>query len=240
MRRILAIGGGGFMMENSPTPVDELIRDLTKKAHPSVCYLATPSGDLPAHIDRFHQTYGDIGCETSHLAFFRQPNSRSILLSDFRTRILQQDAIFVGGGNTKSTLAVWREWGLDQVLREAWESGILLSGMSAGAMCWFEAGITDSFWGGVYRPLKGLGFLPGGCAVHYGSDPKRRETLHAAQQARAIPPSIAIDDFAAVLYANTSVDRVFSWKAGATAYQVDIDDTAVFETALVSDRNLTV
>jgi dipeptidase E len=152
---------------------------------------ATPSGDLPAHIDKFHQTYSDIGCETSNLAFFRQPGAKSIPLSDYRTRILQQDAIFVGGGNTKSALAVWREWGLDKVLREAWESGILLAGMTAGAMCWFEAGLTDSFWGGAYRPLEGLGFLPGGCAVHYGSDPKRRETLHAAQQARAIPPSIA-------------------------------------------------
>lgn len=234
MRRILAIGGGGFMMEDAASPVDKLIRDLTGKAHPRVCYLSTPSGDLPAHIDKFHQAYGDIGCETSHLAFFRQPSPKAIPPTDYRTRILQQDAIFVGGGNTKSALAVWRAWELDEVLREAWESGILLAGMSAGAMCWFEAGLTDSFWGGAHRPLQCLGFLPGGCAVHYGSDPKRRETVHAAQRARAIPPSIAIDDFAAVLYADKSIERVFSWRADSTAYQVHLDGNAVVETALVS------
>jgi peptidase E len=101
--------------------------------------------------DIFRRHYGDMDCETSHLAFFRQPDSKSILTiltTDFRTRLLEQDAIYVGGGNTKSALAVWREWGLDTVLREAWESGVLLAGMSAGAMCWYEAGLTDSFWGG--------------------------------------------------------------------------------------------
>ncbi|WP_321921140.1 Type 1 glutamine amidotransferase-like domain-containing protein [Paraburkholderia guartelaensis] len=236
MRQILAIGGGGFMMESTPSPVDRLIRDLTAKTQPAVCFLATPSGDLPAHIDRFHETYGALGCNTSHLAFFRQPDSRSIKPSSYREALLQQDAIFVGGGNTKSALAVWREWALDGVLREAWQQGILLAGMSAGAMCWFDAGLTDSFWGGAYRPLPCLGFLPGGCAVHYGSDPKRRETLHAAQRARAVPPSVAIDDFAAVLYADTHIDRVFAWRDGASAWRVSVDGDEVVETALAPER----
>ncbi|MEX3977326.1 Type 1 glutamine amidotransferase-like domain-containing protein, partial [Paraburkholderia caribensis] len=83
---------------------------LTGKARPRICYLATPSGDLPAHLDKFHAAYGSMGCKTSHLAFFRQPDSRSILVSDFRPRLLEQDAIYVGGGNTRSALAVWREW----------------------------------------------------------------------------------------------------------------------------------
>lgn len=232
MRHILAIGGGGFMMESTPSPVDTLIRDLAGKAQPRIAFLATPSGDLPAHIDRFHETYGALGCETTHLAFFRQPDSRSIRPADSREALLRQDAIFVGGGNTKSALAVWREWALDAVLREAWQRGVLLAGMSAGAMCWFEAGLTDSFWGGAYRPLACLGLLPGGCAVHYGSDPKRRETLHAAQRARAVPPSIAIDDFAAVLYADTAIDRVFAWRDGATAWRVGMQGDEVAETAL--------
>jgi dipeptidase E len=232
MRRILAIGGGGFMMEDAPSPIDEYVIRLTGKARPRICYLATPSGDLPAHLDRFHAAYGNMGCETSHLAFFRQPDLRSIPVVDFRTRLLEQDAIFVGGGNTKSALAVWREWGLDTVLRETWESGVLLAGMSAGAMCWFDAGLTDSFWGAAYRPLDCLGLLPGGCAVHYGSDQKRRATLHAAQRAGAIPRSIAIDDFAASLYVGTSLDRVLSWRTGSTAYQVHHEGDAVIETAL--------
>ncbi|WP_224028474.1 peptidase E [Paraburkholderia caribensis] len=236
MQRILAIGGGGFMMEDSPSPIDRHITRLTGKARPRICYLATPSGDLPAHLDKFHAAYGSMGCKTSHLAFFRQPDSRSILVSDFRPRLLEQDAIYVGGGNTRSALAVWREWGLDTTLREAWECGVLLAGMSAGAMCWFEAGLTDSFWGSAHRPLDCLGLLPGGCAVHYSSDPKRRETLHAAQQACTIPPSIAIDDFAAAMYLGTSLDRVLSWRTGSTAYQAYREGGTVIETPLPAEQ----
>ncbi|MEX3925735.1 Type 1 glutamine amidotransferase-like domain-containing protein [Paraburkholderia sp. BR10936] len=174
-----------------------------------------------------------IDCPAVHglgppLADVRQPH--------LDRRQLEQDAIYVGGGNTKSALAVWREWGLDTVLREAWESGVLLAGMSAGAMCRYEAGLTDSFWGAAYRPLDCLGLLPGGCAVHYSSDPKRRETLHAAQKAYTVPPSIAIDDFAAALYLSTSVDSVFSWREGSTAYQVYREHETVIETALPVKR----
>ncbi|TDG02030.1 peptidase E [Paraburkholderia guartelaensis] len=236
MQRILAIGGGGFMMEDTPSPIDRYIIDATGRTRPRICYLATPSGDLPAHIDKFHAAYGGLGCETSHLAFFRQPDSRAIPVADFHQKLLEQDAIYVGGGNTKSALAVWREWGLDAILREVWESGVLLAGMSAGAMCWFEAGLSDSFWGSTYRPLDCLGLLPGGCAVHYSSDPKRRETLHAAQQARMVPPSIAIDDFAAALYLGTSLDRVLSWQTGSTAYQVYREGSKVIETALPAEH----
>ena len=236
MQRILAIGGGGFMMEDTPSPIDGYIASATGKARPRICFLATPSGDLPAHIDRFHAAYGSLGCETSHLAFFRQPDSRSIPVSDFRQKLLEQDAIYVGGGNTKAALAVWREWGLDAVLREVWKSGVLLAGMSAGAMCWFEVGLTDSFWGSTYRPLDCLGLLPGGCAVHYSSDPKRRETLHAAQQANKIPPSVAIDDFAAALYLGTSLESVLSWRTGSTAYLVYREGDTVIETALPAEK----
>ncbi|MEM5421211.1 peptidase E [Paraburkholderia ferrariae] len=236
MQRILAIGGGGFMMEDTPSPIDRYIIDATGRTRPRICYLATPSGDLPAHIDKFHAAFGSSGCETSHLAFFRQPDARSIPVFDLRPKLLEQDAIYIGGGNTKSALAVWREWGLDAILREVWESGVLLAGMSAGAMCWFEAGLTDSFWGSTYRPLDCLGLLPGGCAVHYSSDPKRRETLHAAQHARMVPPSIAIDDFAAALYLGTSLDRVLSWQTGSTAYKVYREGSKVIETALPAEH----
>ena len=233
MRRILAIGGGGFLMEDAPSPIDRHIVSLTGKARPRVCFLATPSGDLPEHIDKFHVTYSNLGCETSHLAFFRQRDSRSLPANDFRSSLLEQDVIYVGGGNTKSALAVWRDWQLDSVLRTAWESGrVLLAGMSAGAMCWFEAGLTDSFWEPAMRPLPCLGLLPGGCAVHYSSSPNRRETLQAAHRAATIPPCVAIDDDAAVLYIDTAIASVYSWSAGATAYRTDCQNGAVVETAL--------
>ncbi|WP_427184658.1 Type 1 glutamine amidotransferase-like domain-containing protein [Bordetella bronchialis] len=232
MQRILAIGGGGFMMEDSPSPIDRHIVNLTGKTRPRICYLATPSGDLPLHIGKFHAAYGSMGCVSSHLAFFRQPDSRAIPPAQLRSRLLEQDAIFVGGGNTKSALAVWRDWEIDVTLRAAWDHGVLLAGMSAGAMCWFQAGLTDSYWGGSYRPLECLGFLPGGCAVHYGADPDRRKTLHAAQRAGTIPPTVAIDDYAAVLFAGTAIDDVLSWKAEATAYRTYCERGTVVETAL--------
>lgn len=96
MQRILAIGGGGFVMEDSPSPIDRHIANLTGRARPRICYLATASGDPPEHLDKFHAAYSSMGCETSHLVFFRQPDSRSILVSDFRTKPLEQDAIYVG------------------------------------------------------------------------------------------------------------------------------------------------
>jgi peptidase E len=232
MRRILAIGGGSFLMEDSPSPVDQLILGLTAKPKPRVCFIGTPSGDLPEHIERFDRAFLSEVCEPTQLAFFRKPGPRSIPLADIESHILQQDVLYVGGGNTKSALGVWREWGLDQTLVRAYQAGVLLCGMSAGAMCWFEAGITDSFWGGGYRPLPCLGLLPGGCAVHYNSDPQRRPRLHAALEAGAIPPTIAIDDMSAVLYEDGRLSRVYKWGTGQGAYSVVAGATGVIETPL--------
>ncbi|WP_454690373.1 Type 1 glutamine amidotransferase-like domain-containing protein [Achromobacter aloeverae] len=231
-QRILAIGGGGFLMEESPSPIDALVRDMTGKARPKICFIGTASGDLPLQFAKFDAAYGYLGCEASHLAFFRDTGPRAIPLTDIRTRLLDQDAIFVGGGNTKAALGVWKEWGLDNALREAGNAGILLAGMSAGALCWFESGVTDSFSPKWYRPVDCLGFIPGGCAVHYNGDPLRRESLHAACAAGGIGPSIAIDDYAAVLYANGKRDAVYAWKDGSTAHLVDMVGGQVVETAL--------
>ena len=214
-RRVLAIGGGGFLMEPGPSPVDSLLLELTGKARPRVCFLPTPSGDLPDHIEAFYRAFGARSCEPSHLAFFRRPGAGSVPLAGFARHLASQDALYVGGGNTRSALAVWREWGADAALRRAYRAGVLLAGMSAGAMCWFEAGLTDSYWGAGYRPLRCLGLLPGGCGVHHHSDPQRRERLLAAVEAGAIPSSVGIDDHAAVLYHDERVERAYRWADGA-------------------------
>jgi peptidase E len=190
---------------------------------------------LPEHIEKFDLAFSSAVCEPSHLAFFRKPGDRSIPLGDLESHVLQQDVVYVGGGNTKSALAVWREWGLDRTLMRAYEAGVLLCGMSAGAMCWFEAGITDSFWGAGYRPLAGMGLLPGGCAVHYNSDPQRRPRLHAALQAGAIPPTIAIDDLSAVLYEEGRLNRVYKWGGGQGAYFAAAEAAGVTETHLEAE-----
>jgi len=234
MRRILAIGGGGFLMEGAPSPIDAQVLRLAGKAKPRICFISTPSGDLPEHIEKFYSAFSTAACQPSHLAFFRQPSAGSVPLATFRDHLLAQDAIYVGGGNTKSALGVWREWGAAEALAQAYAAGVLLAGVSAGAMCWFEAGLTDSYWGAGYQPLSCLGFLPGGCGVHYHSDPQRTSRLHAAIAASAVPPSVAIDDFAAVLFENEVVSKSFAWRSGAAAYRIVLHDGRAQESSLES------
>lgn len=232
MKRVLAIGGGGFLMEEGPSPIDAEVLRLTGKARPRICFVSTPSGDLPEHIDKFYSTFSVLPCEPSHLAFFRQSARGSVPLAGLRDHLLAQDVIYVGGGNTRSALAVWREWHVGDAFAQAYAEGTLLAGMSAGAMCWFEAALTDSFWAAGYQPLPGLGLLPGGCAVHYHSDPERSARLHAALKASAVPPSLCIDDFAAVLFENERPKVVFSWAPNASAYEVSFSEGRVVESAL--------
>lgn len=220
MRRILALGGGGFLMEDTASPIDDYLLHLTGKAKPRICFLPTPSGDLPEHIEAFYRAFPRNRCEPSHLAFFRKASEGALPLASFHDLLCSQDVVFIGGGNTKSALAVWREWGVDQALVHAYQAGVLVSGMSAGAMCWFEAGFTDSFGGSGYRRLPGLSFLAGGCAVHYSSNPERRRLLHAAIASSTMPATVAIDDFAAVLYQDSATPKAVSWRTGATAYSV--------------------
>jgi peptidase E len=232
--RILAIGGGGFLMQEGPSPIDRFIVQSTARERPKICFISTPSGDSIETIEKFYLAFEALGCDAAHLAFFRKPFRASLALANFAEGLLQQDAIFVGGGNTKSALAVWREWGLDRVLAEAWRRGILLSGMSAGALCWFEQGLTDSYWGAGLRPLACLGLLPGGCCVHYSSQPERRERLHRELMGGATGARIAIDDGAAVLYSSTRLQEVVSWTADANAYDVVVEEGRVVERAYVS------
>jgi dipeptidase E len=219
-KRILAIGGGGFLMEDAPSPIDRFIVELTGQARPRICYIGTANGDMPDGIEKFYAAYPAQRCEPSHLAFFRKPMPGSLPLAGYEPHLAAQDAIFVAGGNTRSALGVWREWGLDQALARAYEAGTLLCGMSAGALCWFEAGLTDSFWGAGDQPLRCLGLLPGGCAVHYGAAAQRRERLHAAVQSGALPATIAIDDGSAALYEDGALARVVRWGSGRGAFAV--------------------
>jgi dipeptidase E len=236
MQRILAIGGGCFTAEKEASPINVFVRDLTGKERPKVCFIATPSGDSPAAIEKFHEAYGELGCETSNLAFFNQRGPKAIPYNNYQARLMQQDAIFVSGGNIRSALAVWREYGLDNALREAWKQGILLAGVSAGAMCWFESPLGGPFDQGNYGVQDGLGLLEGACAAHYSNVEvaERRKNLLSELQTGRIPPTLAIDDFAAVLFDGTSIDKVLSWRPGATAYRVEKDqlDGKVVEHAI--------
>ena len=185
-RDIIAIGGGGFLAEPRNYALEKYILDQTGKERPNVLMIPTARGDDAEYVAKFHAAFGELGARTQHLPLFhRTPDLRSLLLA--------QDAIFVGGGNTKSMLAVWREWGLPEVLKRAYDSGIVLGGQSAGAICWFEQGVTDS-WADRLRPLDCLGFLSGSCCPHYDGEAERRPAYHTLMQSGQVKPGYAIED----------------------------------------------
>jgi peptidase E len=138
---------------------------------------------------------------------------------DIRSLLLNQDVIYVGGGNTKTLMALWRDWGVIDILREAWQCGIMLTGVSAGAICWFEQGLTDSF-SGALRPLDCLGFLPGSCCPHYDGEAERRPSYHKLLAAGEVSAGVAIEDCAGVHFKDTEIHRVVASKRGARAYRM--------------------
>src|SRR3954465_1302485 len=153
-RHIVAMGGGGWGMEPENPLLDDLVFGLTRKRRPKVCFVPTASGDADSYVGRFYAALGNGRATPSHLALFR----RTVV--DLRAFLLGQDVIYVGGGNTANMLAVWRVHGVDAVLRRAWREGVVLCGLSAGALCWFEGGVTDSY-GPLAALHDGLGLLPG-------------------------------------------------------------------------------
>ena len=147
--------------------INELyIVNQSSQDKPSICFIPTATGDDKGYIENFYKAFDSLKCQTSHIDFFK----RTI---DLEQHIPKQDIIFVGGGNTKSMLAVWKDWGLDELLRNAYESGTVMSGVSAGAICWFEKGITDS-WAYDLEVMDCLGFVNGICCPHYDEEPARR------------------------------------------------------------------
>ena len=225
-KHIIALGGGGFSMEPEPL-LDDFILSLTGKPKPRVCFVPTASGDAPGYVVRFYQGFPAARAEASWLSLFprTEPNLRAFMLA--------QDVIYVGGGSTVNMLAFWRAHSLDTILREAWGSGIILCGVSAGALCWFESGSTDSFGSGL-SPLKDcLGFLPGSFCPHYDGESLRRSTYHQFI-ADGLPDGFAADDGAALHFAGTELVEAISSQPNARAYRVERQGNGVTETPLAT------
>jgi len=224
-RRIVAFGG----MRAQPgvrSPLVGYILGLTGKARPKVCCIPTARGDQPEAIVKFYERFAGAPAETTHLGLFDRT------VRDVRGFLLDQDVIWVGGGNTANMLAVWRVHGVDRALREAWEAGIVLCGGSAGSLCWFECGTTDSFDLTQLAPLHdGLGFLSGSHCPHYDGEAQRRPLYHRLI-AEGFPAGYAIDDDAAIHFVGTEVAEVVSARDGATAYRVERRGGQVVETPL--------
>jgi len=211
-RQIIAIGGGGFYRDAENLALEKYVIQQTGVESPRVAFVPTASGEPDHYVASFYAAFLKLGCRPSVLTFFkRTPELRSFLLD--------QDVIYVGGGNTKTLLAVWRDWGVIEILREAWETGVVLTGVSAGAICWFEQGLTDSF-SDALRPLACLGFLPGSCCPHYDGEPQRRPSYHRLLAGGEISAGIAIEDWTAVHSQGVEISRVVASRNGARAYSL--------------------
>lgn len=209
--QIIAIGGGGFSSGSEPE-LDEYVLRQSGVAKPKIGFIATASGDADAYLLKFYSRFSALECIPSHLPLFqRTPN-----LADW---VAMQDVIYVGGGNTKSMLAVWEAWGLAALLAKALDNGKVVAGVSAGAICWFEHGITDSN-AGVLGPISGLGILPGSCCPHYSHEKDRKPAFEQLIRAGTVPNGIAIDDGAAMHFKNGVPYRVVVGSASTNVYEV--------------------
>ena len=164
-KNIVAIGGGGFGRSLGDLKIEKYIKSLVCKEKPKVCFIPTASGDNDLYKLNFYRAFSKLNCETSHIDFFSRTEN-------LEKKVLEQDIIYVGGGNTKSMLAVWKEWNFNNILKIAYEKGIVMSGVSAGAICWFNKGITDSF-DEKLEIIDCLGLIDGIACPHYDEEKER-------------------------------------------------------------------
>jgi dipeptidase E len=226
-KTIIAIGGAGF--SRSGFAMERYVLEQAGKENPKVLFLPTASGDGPYYITLFYETFNQLKCIPRHLSLFSLP--KNISLEDF---ILDHDVIYVGGGNTKNMLALWRLWGIDTILRTAWERGIVLAGTSAGSLCWFEQGITDSLPHAL-TVLDGLGFLPGSNCPHYNDESDRRPSYQKYVRSGEISSGIAQDQSVALHFKGTGLHRVLTTRAGSAAYLVSERDDQVVEEVVAAE-----
>ena len=227
MRQIVTFGGGGFSMEAGNPLLDEFVLELTGSSRPRVGFLPQASGDADHYIVRFYRAFESERCRPSHLSLFR----RSRCSGDPREYLLDQDLIYVGGGSIRSLIGVWRAHGIDTILREAWERGIVLCGLSAGSLCWFTEGVS-TFHGSPER-VDGLGLLPWSNTVHYSSEPDRREAYHDLLR-RGMKPGYAADDGAALHFVGEELAQVVASRPQARAYRIEARGRRVLTTQLAT------
>lgn len=221
-RQIIAMGGGGFSMEPWNPLLDLYALKQTGKERPKVCFIGTASGDAQGYIDRFYASFSKYNCLASHLSLFKGHTSA---IEEF---ILDKDVIYVGGGNTKNLLALWKEWGVDRAIRKAYEQGTVLAGISAGSICWFEQGVTDSIPGDL-TSLNCLGWIKGSNCPHYDGESDRKEAYHRLLKNGSILPGLATEDGVAAHFINEELHEFVSSQPEKKAYSLMLRDGETFE-----------
>lgn len=217
--RHIVAGSGGFISKDGYHlqigPILKYALALTNKDTPRFAYIGTATGDDSKRIAGFYHACANEPVSASHLQLFPLPNQ--INLEEY---ILSQDIIWVGGGSVANMLAVWREHRLDHILKKAWEKGIILTGVSAGAICWSMGGTTDSFGVDLKAFNKGLGMLPYSCGVHYDSETRRRPLFEKLIQNDELPEGYATDDGVNLHFIGTKLHKAISDTSGKFAYHV--------------------
>jgi len=224
--QIIAIGGGGFGRTIYNTKIDKYILEQSSSEKPNVCFIPTASAEDKAYTVNFYAVYSKLNCNPTHINFFQRTPRLDSLIN-------KQNIIFVGGGNTKSMLAVWKEWKLDKLLLKAYNRGAILCGVSAGAICWFKEGITDS-WASNLNVMNCLDFVPGCCCPHYDGEADRRPSVHDMIKNDKFPSCLAIEDGAALHYKNGKLLTSVSFYKNKKSYLVKNTSSGVFEEEITS------
>lgn len=231
--QIVAMGGGGFSMEPDNPLLDDFILSLASKTPAKICFIPSASADSPQYLVKFYRAFSGRALATD-LTLFDPPAvpRRPSLTSQIASFVAEQDIFYVGGGNTANLLAMWRAHGVDRVLHEAWCAGKILCGISAGMICWFRDGLTDSF--GELAPLgDGLGFIEASACPHYDGEPERPAAYRQAIS-NGMVSGYAAADGAALHFRGTELVEVVSSRENASAYRVELIDGQVTETKLAT------
>jgi dipeptidase E len=229
--QIVALGGGGFSTEPHIPLLDEFILSLAPRRPAKTCFVPTASADSAIYIVKFYRAFSGRAIPTD-LTIFDPPSlpRQPAHTSEIAGFLADQDIIYVGGGSTANLLSIWRTHGFDRILRDAWIRGAILCGVSAGMICWFRDGLTDSF-GELKRLGDGLGFIDASACPHYDGEEERRSAYHKAIK-EGLVSGYAADDGAALHFRGTELVEVISSREGASAYRVELVDGRVEETRL--------
>jgi peptidase E len=228
--RILALGGHDFDRRVGNDAICDLIVDLAESPRPRICLLPTASGDPGDQIVRFRRAFAERDCVPDAISLFRLGENPV----DLREKLLGQDVIYAGGGSMLNLAAIWRAHGLDEILRECWQNGILICGQSAGAMIWFQGGITSSQ--GEPAVAAGFGLLPGSACVHYLSEPVRRGCFLRAVAAGALGSGLGLEDQTGALFEDSELVETISARDGAAVWKASFEGSGVIETEFPSRR----
>lgn len=225
------MGGGGFSMEPDNPLLDDFVLSLSPRQPARVCFIPSASADAAPYIAKFYRALS-ARCVATDLTLFGSPAlpRHPAMTRDLPAFIAEQDIFYVGGGNTLNLLALWRAHGLDRALADAWRAGAVLSGVSAGMICWFQASLTDSF-GGVAPLDDGLGLLEGSACPHYDGEAERRPA-YQRHIAAGLLGGYAADDGAALHFVGRDLVEAVSSRESASAYRVELRDGQVVEERL--------